>query len=398
MVDWDRVEELRSKEWDWDRIARDPKVGFHADSAAGDPGRALRALYHRNRAQIRKKKAESSRKVPTLQEKEHRWTLLRVGYLLVPLVGVWTAIAFVVPSPVGLLLPAIPYLALILAGVAVLLLYTLWRTTGAPRWSSIYRGTVLAGVVLGLVVAGMIGLMGALIFGCPFLPPSSTLSSEPGGTGWTHANAGAWQDGGKPVLFFSGAEWCPYCSASSWAIWKAANAFGTTSGNTTAYSYGSPEPAPHTPEMILANTQLGPRNGNNPAISLEVSEYVGSADAVAPVPSGCFQLAYVTAYSGGAVPFVVVNGQYVHAGNSLVNPTDLSSWAGSGAATVERSVATETGAPWNSTGALTIQTQAGWIIAYLVKSMGASVPTLKSEYKWSNALASEVWSDLNQTS
>ena len=49
MVDWDRVEELRSKGKDWDEIADDPKVGFHPDSSVHEAGRALRGLYHRQR-------------------------------------------------------------------------------------------------------------------------------------------------------------------------------------------------------------------------------------------------------------------------------------------------------------------------------------------------------------
>jgi hypothetical protein len=50
MVDWDRVEQLRSKGWDWDQIAEDEKVGFHPDASVHDPGRALRGLYHRQRS------------------------------------------------------------------------------------------------------------------------------------------------------------------------------------------------------------------------------------------------------------------------------------------------------------------------------------------------------------
>ena len=36
MVDWDLVDKRRAKGWDWDRIAEDPKVGFHAEEAAGE--------------------------------------------------------------------------------------------------------------------------------------------------------------------------------------------------------------------------------------------------------------------------------------------------------------------------------------------------------------------------
>jgi len=54
MVDRDRVEELRSKGWDWEKVAVDPKVGFHAAASAGDPGPTLRPLYHRCKAKGRR--------------------------------------------------------------------------------------------------------------------------------------------------------------------------------------------------------------------------------------------------------------------------------------------------------------------------------------------------------
>ena len=64
MVDWDQVEKLRSKGWDWERIASDPKVGYSADSDVGDPGRALRSLYYqrRSKAQRRPGRSEAAHK------------------------------------------------------------------------------------------------------------------------------------------------------------------------------------------------------------------------------------------------------------------------------------------------------------------------------------------------
>src|SRR5208282_1828723 len=118
MVDWDRVEELRSKGYDWDRIADDPKVGFHPDRSVEQPGRALRGLYHRQRSRERRRGETPAAAVgPSKQDREkaeRKWTLARIGYLLVPIFGIWFALAYLVPSPVGLVLPAIPYLALVL--------------------------------------------------------------------------------------------------------------------------------------------------------------------------------------------------------------------------------------------------------------------------------------------
>lgn len=42
--------------------------------------------------------------------------------------------------------------------------------------------------------------------------------------------------GGKPVVFYFGAEWCPYCAAERWAMTVALSKFGSFSGLHNAYS------------------------------------------------------------------------------------------------------------------------------------------------------------------
>ena len=376
MVDWDRVDELRSSGESWATIAADPKVGFHPEVSAGDPGRALRALYHRQKARRERQGPAPTPKRQPAKERERRWTLVRVGYLVVPLVGVWFALAYVAPSPVGLLVPAIPYLGLALAAVAFLLVYALWRAEGR-RWTPTLRNTLVGGVVLGLVLAGMVGLVGALVFGCPYLPPASTVPSVDDAPGW-HGGSDLpkWQADGMPVLYFNGAIWCPYCSASSWAIWKALTEFGTVTGATLSYSYGSPEPYQYTPEVVLANAQF-----SSSSIAFQVSEYTGPSDGVAPGTSSCYQLAYVSSYSGGSIPFVVVGGQYVHAGTTLVDPANLSNWTRTGASTVMNDVRNETGQPWTA-----VQDQAWWIMAFLARCAGMKADSLPASWTSSDKL------------
>jgi hypothetical protein len=387
MVDWDRVDELRSSGESWATIAADPKVGFHPEASAGDPGRALRALYHRQKARReRQGPAPTPRRQPA-KERERRWTLVRVGYLAVTVVAIWFVLAYVAPSPVGLLVPAIPYLGLALAGVAFLLIYSLWRTR-ERRWSAALRSTVIGGVILGLVFAGMVGLVGALVFGCPYLPPASAVGSEPGG--WHGGNnLPTWQSDGKPVLYYFGAVWCPYCSASAWPVWKALTEFGSVTGATTGYSSAS-DVYPQTPEVVLANLQV-----SSSSVAFQVSEYTGSTDGVAPGTSSCFQLAYVTAYSGGSIPFVVIDGKYVHGGTTIIDPANLTSYASSGASTVMNDVRNETGQPWNI-----VRGQTWYIMAYLVKATGVSVTTLATEVSphWSAATQANVTADLAQIS
>ncbi len=408
MVDWDRVEELRSKGWGWDRIAEDEDVGFHPETSVREPGRALRALYHRQRRQVdRQEPVEQRPKKADRDAEERRWTLARIGLVATPVLGIWAALAYVAPSPVGILLPTIPWLALGFAVAAFVLLFGLLRTPGR-RWKPVYRTTIVSAVVLGLVFSGLIGLVGYAL-GCPYLPPSSSLASQP--NGWTSSTAiSAWHENGLPVFYFFGATWCPYCSASSWAMWKALTEFqsgfnGQTTGiSGTSFYYSNPgDVYPNTPEVILASASV-----SSPVLSFQVSEYywtqsTGTAGTF-PGTSNCVQQAYVSAYSGSSIPFVVINGQYIHSGASLINPDDLSSYAtgvsGTGAQQVASSVLTESGSAWSVE-----QGQAAQICAWVLMSNGyssvssflASNPTLNNpgNHQWTSTMQGLVQADLS---
>lgn len=393
MVDWDRVEQLRSKGWDWDRIAADPKVGFHADASVHDEGRALRGLYHRQRSRQGRKGTDATPTRPSKSDEaatERKWSLPRIGYLLTPLLGIWFALAYVAPSPVGILLPAIPWLGVGLAVAAFLLLFGLLRTR-EKRWSPAFRTTVISGVVLGLVVAASAGVTGYVAFGCPYLPPASALTNTPG-PGWQKASVSPWQDGGKPVLYFYGASWCPFCSAGSWAIYKALAGFGTVTGANAALGFSSlTDTAPGTPEIVIANLGY-----SSSTISLVVTEDTSGVQDTFPGTNNCFEQAYVSSYSGGAIPFVVINGQYIHATSPIIQPSDLSAYSysatgGNGAATVLGQVQTENGSAWS-----VVEQQAWWMMAFLVKGTGESVSTLATQYSWSSATRTAVNLDVDE--
>ncbi len=386
MVDWKEVERLRSKGWEWSRIASDPKVGFQADSAAGEPGRALRALYYRRgREKAAEAPSEPGSKRSQESLRESRWSIARIGLLLTPLFAIWFLLAFFIPSPVGLLLPAIPWLALGLGASAVLLLFGMYHRR--PNFKGVLRTTVVGGVVLGLLISGGIGIGAVSIFGCPLLP--STLGTQPG-PGWGYANTGAWQQNGQPVVYFYGATWCPFCSASSWAIWKALSMFGTVQGAAQGWSSTS-DVYPGTPEVILAGISM-----SKSPVAFIASEDTSGIDGQPPTTSNCVQQAYVTAYSGGSIPFLVIDGRYVHGGSTIVNPASLSqySYVNSGTtgwSQVQSQVINENGTAWNA-----ISGQAWWIMAYLAKSTGLPVSQLATTYHWSSATKNAVSYDLAQ--
>jgi hypothetical protein len=349
VVDWDLVERRRSKGWDWDRIAEDPKVDFHADDAAGEPGRALRALYYQRRSKTKRRPAPGASGRDDPEEPERRWTLARGAAIAAPLFAVWFALAWVVPSPIGTFLPAIPYLVILTVVAVGVLGFALLRS--ADRWNSTIRKSLVAGLVLGLVVAGGFGVV-AIVSGCPTL--TSVTSGEP--SNFTKADNALWADNGAPVFFFYGSAACPFCSASSWAMEVALLAFGSLSG--TYYDRSNPlDTYPNTPEVVLANAILQSRY-----VSLHVAESTDDDQITAAPTSGCYESSYLSSYDSLAtIPFVVIGGQYIHVG-ALVSPAPL---AGLNGSQVQAQIDAQSGTAWNA-----ISPAAYLLEAFLVKETG----------------------------
>jgi hypothetical protein len=359
MVDWDRVEELRDKGWDWDRIAEDPKVAYQAPRGVSDKGRALRSLYtKRARTASREPKADVA-KSKQKNDKESKWTLARVGMLLTPLFAIWFLIAYFVPSPVGVFISAIPVLGLALAGSCFLLAFGLLRTE--RKWSSAFRGALAAGIILGLVLSAVFGI-GGLLAGYPTL--TGVTSAEP--DNFHKAANPLWTDtgtsSGKPVIFIFGSAACPFCSATSWAAVVALERFGTLSGTVFAYSNPS-DVYPNTPETVLANANLASNY-----ISLQVAENTYTDQIILPGFANEVQNAYFVAYdSGGSIPFIVIGGQYFTVG-TLVDPGQL---AGMSTAIVSASIGAQNGQAWDA-----ISPGADWLTAYILKVDGGQPASL----------------------
>jgi len=346
MVDWDRIERLRARGWDWDRIAGDEKVDFHADAGAGEPGRALRSLYfqRRSRSQRKPEPGEPGKAGRDLDDRP-RWTLLRVAYVATPMFGIWFLLAYLVPSPLGVYVTAIPTLAILLCAAAAVLAFALFRST--ERWNRVYRNGAVIGIVAGLALTGMFGLA-AYSQGCPNL--TSSQSAEP--NGWTKAANSPWQQDGAPVFYFYGATACPFCSASSWAIWYSLSKMGTVSGVTYSHS-SSTDTFPNTPEIVIDTLSV-----QSQYVALVAAENHDPVQTLGPVPSGCTQQAFVSAYDSQGIPFVVVNGQYIHQ-KSLVDPTNL---AGLTPEQVMGEMTNQSGAAWDA-----ISPAAYWLLAFMVK-------------------------------
>lgn len=279
-----------------------------------------------------------------------------MSWIVFPLCGIWFVLAYFLPSPVGVYAPAIPELGIVFAASGFLWAYALLRSE--KRWTPVFRTSLVSGIVLGLVVAGALGLAAAAQQ-CPVLSPSYT--SEP--SLWQKSPNSPWQEGGKPVLFLYASVACPFCSASSWAIWKALAGFGTLSGATLGTS--SPTDVyPNTPEVVFAGTSF-----SSSYISFDARENTNDAQIEAPALVGCTELAYVNAYGHGSFPFLVVNGIYWHSG-TLLSPANLSGYTPD---QVAQQVGNESGPAWNAVAPATYMLE-----AFLVKATGGQPASVAS--------------------
>jgi hypothetical protein len=318
VTDWDRVRRLREKGWDWTSIAEDPKVHFTAPQGVSDPGRALKALY-----QDRKSKAQrtgrpmESPTAPVARPARERWRpgVVILGFALLIAGAIWLVVAYFYTSLrviVGLFPPQFPDI-LMVALLGAILLVGIWITGWAPLRASLGKG-IAAGIVAGIIVVGAVGYA-AYAASIPNLNPNATPDT---GSGWEKASNSVWTTSGKPVVFFYGSQACPYCSASSWAIAEALQAFGTLSGTTNATSSPT-DTFPNTPEIALSSSSL-----QSAYVSWDPREDPYTATIHLPTLSSVEQ-AYVSVYdscSTCGIPFFVVGGVYMHIG-TIVNPQAL---------------------------------------------------------------------------
>ena len=311
MVDWARVDRLRSKGMGWEEIANDARVKFVPPEGVEDAGRALKTLYYSRKSASGSGPSTKGERLPARSNGRLRGFLVPGGITLLLMGLVWFPIAYFV-SFVGVLVPAIPYVLLVLIAGAALL--AAGQVLGTGRLSEGWKKPVALGLVLGLVISGGLALAGVGL-GIPNL--SNLTYSEPGGWQSETPRNSVWYDNGKPVVFYLGSIACPYCSATSWAFYIALTNFGTLSG----IQLGSSNPN-DTPSSIPEVEFVTASYASN-YLSLDVKE--GNDDSsTAVMPSlSLLEQSYVNTYdSHGDIPFFTVGGMFLHVG-TLVDPTHL---------------------------------------------------------------------------
>jgi hypothetical protein len=311
MVDWERVNRLRSKGRDWDSIAADKKVHFTPPEGVDDAGKALKTLYYSKKSRTSESKSKEA------AEERPRGSATRILFpvgLMVAIAGfIWFAFAYYVYL-VGFVLPAIP--SVLLVAVAGLVLMAVGFFLGSTRLSETWKKPVAIGVVLGLAISGSVAFYGTEI-GVPNL---NAPYSEATGHNWEGAHNQMWKSNGLPVLFYYGSLACPFCSASSWAVYKALSDFGTFSGVT--YTSSNPSDIyPNTPEVDLTSITY-----SSNAISWDGKE--GNNNQALSEPGlDIYEQAYVSHYmqtsnSCNGIPLYVIGGIFIEP-DSIVDPALL---------------------------------------------------------------------------
>jgi thiol-disulfide isomerase/thioredoxin len=111
-------------------------------------------------------------------------------------------------------------------------------------------------------------------------------------------------DGGKPLVFFMGAEWCPFCASERWALVEATSRFGRWSGLRELQSRSGQDFFPS-----LSTYDLAGATYTSEYLSLRHKE-VATVDGEPLQQLGSFEERLVDGYDTlGSVPFLFAAGR-----------------------------------------------------------------------------------------
>jgi thiol-disulfide isomerase/thioredoxin len=110
-------------------------------------------------------------------------------------------------------------------------------------------------------------------------------------------------DGGRPLVFFMGAEWCPFCASERWALVEATSRFGKWSGLGELHSRSGQDFFPSLPTYDLSRATY-----TSDYLSLRHKE-VATVDGDPLQKLGSFEERLVNGYDTlGSVPFLFAAG------------------------------------------------------------------------------------------
>ncbi|HEY5219510.1 MAG TPA: DUF929 family protein [Gemmatimonadaceae bacterium] len=241
----------------------------------------------------------------------------------------------------------------------------------APRLST-RPGAAAAKLLLVVVAVALVATIAAAVqrhntlrpqapvtaFAAPIPVPATVmanLTNIPDST-WAHAGttgaarpvvvAAADTVGGKPVLLYIGALYCPYCAAARWSVITALARFGTFSGLTLSAS-SSVDVYPSTPTFSFHNATYTSSYISLDAVEMQAAEPVGDSYPLLDTLT-LAQRALIAKYDGppylskasaGGIPFMLIGSRYMWSGS----PYSPSLLAGDTQASVAATLAGGTG-------------------------------------------------------
>jgi hypothetical protein len=206
----------------------------------------------------------------------------------------------------------------ILAVIVIVVGFVVWKTTsGSSTPGNTSNGPT--GTALAKVTSEVTSV------------PASALASVgagggSGGGGIKSISGSALTSGGKPEVFFYGAEYCPYCAANRWGLVVALSRFGTFSGLKTISSSATDDPA-SVPTWTFHGSSYTSKYIT--FVPVETLGNVAGSNGEYPTleTATSAEQAIVTKYDGsdGSIPFVDFGGKYDQSGDlSMLQPTSLS--------------------------------------------------------------------------
>ncbi|WP_433049083.1 DUF929 family protein [Dactylosporangium sp. CS-033363] len=158
--------------------------------------------------------------------------------------------------------------------------------------------------------------------------PATTLDTVAAGTKPTLPSALTGQpaltDGGKPLILYVGAEYCPFCAAQRWPVVIALSRFGTFTGLSLTTS-AADDTYPNTPTVSFHGatytSQYLSFQGVETTTNKRVNGQYAPLDQLTPAQQQVLQkynaAPYVPADSAGAIPFIDFGNKALQAGASF---------------------------------------------------------------------------------
>ncbi|WP_238016081.1 DUF929 family protein [Dactylosporangium sp. AC04546] len=158
--------------------------------------------------------------------------------------------------------------------------------------------------------------------------PAATLNSVARGNNPTLPDLTTGQevlkDGGKPLVLYVGAEYCPFCAAQRWPVVIALSRFGTFQGLTLSHS-ASDDTFPDTPTVSFHGSTYTSQYLTFQGVETSTNERKGGSyaplDTLTPqqqqIVAKYNAPPYVDAQSAGAIPFLTFANQGLMAGSSF---------------------------------------------------------------------------------